>query len=170
VDQSRTDGDIDVIGVMAEVAVAKLLGLDYDRILAIGTDDGSDLVFNGITIDVKSSFYQTGRLMLRRELRSEVAVFVVPTREGNVMRVEDDDLFDHLRQRIHEGLHRNPVLLIPALCHHARCVVPRQGVEQHDAVLTGAAVPHHVDGQVHAAFGSDAGIQKENLRRINLCH
>lgn len=86
-DDSRSDNDVDVLGMKGEVAVAKLLGLSYDRIFKVGTDDGSDLNFKGITIDVKSTFHEGGRLLLRRELRSEVAVLVVPTREDNVMRV-----------------------------------------------------------------------------------
>lgn len=86
-DGSRSDNDVDVLGIKGEVAVAKLLGLSYDRIFTVGTDDGSDLNFKGITIDVKSTFHEGGRLLLRRELRSEVAVLVVPTKDDNVMRV-----------------------------------------------------------------------------------
>jgi hypothetical protein len=98
VDKSRTDSDVDLLGIRAEVAVAKLLGINYDHLLTPSVDDGTDLMFKGISIDVKSTFHETGRLILRRELRAEVAVLVVPTAEVNVMRVVGYTTPDHFKR------------------------------------------------------------------------
>ena len=61
---NRSDGDIDLLGVKAEIAVAKILNLPY-RASALGIDSGADIWADDIGIDVKSTFYQTGKLLFK---------------------------------------------------------------------------------------------------------
>ena len=60
----RPDGDIDLLGVKAEISVAKALQLPY-KAAALGIDSGADLWADDIGIDVKSTFYQAGKLLFK---------------------------------------------------------------------------------------------------------
>eukprot|EP00919_Chromeraceae_sp_WS-2016_P009199 GHVR01021644.1.p1 GENE.GHVR01021644.1~~GHVR01021644.1.p1 ORF type:complete len:172 (+),score=20.95 GHVR01021644.1:147-662(+) len=87
-DGSRSDNDIDYLGVRAEFAVAALLQLDYEP-SALGIDDGADMWCGGVNIDVKSTFYPDGRMLFksRDAFKSVVCVLVSSTEDDSVMNV-----------------------------------------------------------------------------------
>lgn len=78
--------DIDLLGIKAEQAVAKLLSIDYTA-ARMGIDDGVDIWFGDIGIDVKATFHQSGKLLFKSldAFRADVAIFVTSTDEDNVM-------------------------------------------------------------------------------------
>ena len=63
-DKGRSDADLDLLGVKAELAVSKVF--DLDHIHAAGVDDGRDVWLDDISIDVKATFYPTGRLLFKK--------------------------------------------------------------------------------------------------------
>lgn len=64
-DQRRDpDRDLDLLGVKAEMAVSKLFHLDFNP-AAMGIDDGADLWFGDVSIDVKASFTPSARLLFK---------------------------------------------------------------------------------------------------------
>ena len=63
-DKGRSDADLDLLGVKAELAVSKVF--DLDHIHAVGVDDGRDVWLDNISIDVKATFYSTGRLLFKK--------------------------------------------------------------------------------------------------------
>jgi hypothetical protein len=87
-DGSRSDNDIDYLGVRAEFAVASLLQLDYEP-SALGIDDGADMWCGGVNIDVKSTFHQNGRMLFKSKsaFKSMVCVLVSSTENDSVMNV-----------------------------------------------------------------------------------
>lgn len=82
------DDDLDLLGIKAEQAVAKLLSLGYTA-ARVGVDDGSDLWFGGMSIDVKATFHQTGKLLFKSldAFRADCAILVTATDEDDVMSV-----------------------------------------------------------------------------------
>jgi len=54
-DSRSSDGDLHYVGLKAEMAVAKLMGLEIDRDHHGDGDRGYDFVWRGLTIDVKYS-------------------------------------------------------------------------------------------------------------------
>jgi hypothetical protein len=85
---NRSDGDIDLLGVKAEIAVAKALQLPY-RASALGIDSGADIWADDVGIDVKSTFHQTGKLLFKslEAFVAEYAILVTASGEEDVMRV-----------------------------------------------------------------------------------
>jgi len=63
-DKGRSDADLDLLGVKAEFAVSKVF--DLDHIHAVGVDDGRDIWLGDISVDVKATFYTTGRLLFKK--------------------------------------------------------------------------------------------------------
>ena len=63
-DQGRTDGDIDLLGIKAEMAVAKVFDIEYSP-FQLGVDSGKDLWLGDISIDVKATFHKNGRLLFK---------------------------------------------------------------------------------------------------------
>ena len=60
-DPKQTDLEIHRKGVAAELAVARMLGVDVDSTIMISGDDGTDLKFKGRTIQVKyNEYFQYG--------------------------------------------------------------------------------------------------------------
>ena len=76
-DQIRSDGDIDLIGVKAEMAVAKVFDIDYNP-FQLGVDSGKDLWLGDISVDVKATFHGDGRLLFktRNAFKADCAVLV----------------------------------------------------------------------------------------------
>lgn len=60
----RSDFDVELLGVKAELATAKVFGLEFMP-FALGIDAGADLWFDDVSIDVKSTFHQNGRMLFR---------------------------------------------------------------------------------------------------------
>jgi hypothetical protein len=63
-DNSRSDDDVDKLGLKGEFVVSKLFNINFNPSL-IGIDDGCDLWINEISIDVKSTFYENGKLLFK---------------------------------------------------------------------------------------------------------
>lgn len=63
-DKSRNDNDLDLLGIKAEVCVAKIFEIDHNP-FQLGIDSGKDLWLGDISIDVKSTFYRTGKLLFK---------------------------------------------------------------------------------------------------------
>ena len=68
---------VDMLGVRGELAVAKLFNVDT-TIQALGLDDGVDIWIDDISIDVKSSFYEKGKLLFPtlEKFRADIGVLV----------------------------------------------------------------------------------------------
>ena len=65
-DQVKSQQDLDLLGVKAEVAVSKVFNIPHQH--AIGVDDGCDLWLDDISVDVKATFHKSGRLLFKRNL------------------------------------------------------------------------------------------------------
>ena len=63
-DQGRNDNDLDLIGIKAELSVAKVFDIDHNP-FQLGVDSGEDMWLGDISIDVKSTFYPDGRLLFK---------------------------------------------------------------------------------------------------------
>lgn len=87
-DGSRDDGDIDLLGIKAEVAVANLLDCKYSP-FEFGVDTGTDFFLGKVSIDVKSTFYKTGKLLFKSKdyFKADCSVLVSSTNDDNVMSV-----------------------------------------------------------------------------------
>lgn len=88
-DGGREDGDLDLLGIKAEVAVAKLLGISDYNPFEFGVDCGHDMAMGDITIDVKATFYRSGLLVFKTldSFRSSTAILVTGKEDGDVMNV-----------------------------------------------------------------------------------
>lgn len=94
IDTSRGGDSADLPGIKAEIAVAKLLNADFDP-NTLGIDNGCDLYLDignkEIAIQVKSCHNPTSKWMLgtpHAKANWDLAVFVLPTEEAEIMRVE----------------------------------------------------------------------------------
>lgn len=91
IDQRRAGNssmDIEQLGLMAEIAVAKVLGCDYSP-FELGVDDGSDMWLGNSSIDVKASFHASGSLLFktRQAFRADCAIFVTATSEDSTVTI-----------------------------------------------------------------------------------
>ena len=87
-DSNKTDNDIDFLGICGEVATAKALSIDYSP-RAIGMDDGMDMWAAGMSIDVKATFHENGRLLFKsiNSFAADIAILVTPTQEEGCFNV-----------------------------------------------------------------------------------
>lgn len=85
---AESDEDLDLLGVKAEMAVAKLLHLDYSP-FDLGIDDGMDMWFGDTSIDVKATFHETGKLLFKslEAFRADCGILVTKTGDDAVMNV-----------------------------------------------------------------------------------
>ena len=79
---SRSDFEVHLLGVMGELAVARWLGVEVDTsVSASGDDKVSDLVHNGVRIQVKTRTVQEKPIYLffnqREQFRADVAVLAL---------------------------------------------------------------------------------------------
>ena len=79
--------DPDIEGAMSELALCKHLGVYPEGVMEVGTrsvskgtDDG-DIVFEGVSIDAKSTQHQTGRLICMKK-NDAVDLYVLLTLVG----------------------------------------------------------------------------------------
>ena len=63
-DKSRTDHDIDLLGVKGELAVARIFQIDHD-IHKGGIDMNIDMWDNDVSFDVKATFTQAGHFVIQ---------------------------------------------------------------------------------------------------------
>ena len=89
IDKDREPLSIDRLGVRAELAVAKILGLDFSA-STLGIDSGNDLFVpikndRFITLQVKSTFHEHGNLLFPKTCKFEFtfAVLVCQRKEPN---------------------------------------------------------------------------------------
>ena len=77
----RSDNDIDLLGLKAELAVSKLFNIKHD-VFRFGVDSGIDMWLDDFSIDVKATFHKNGHLLFKdiESFRSDFAVLV--TQEG----------------------------------------------------------------------------------------
>ena len=75
VDQSKSDKDVDYIGMVGELAVAKALGLDMD-FEKVGVDYGIDFTYNNYTVDVKTRSFPGEDLVFKshKAFKAQVAI------------------------------------------------------------------------------------------------
>ena len=104
-DQGRTDDNIDFLGVKAEMAVAKVFGIEYSP-FQLGVDSGKDLWLGDTSIDVKATFHKKGKLLFKtlNAFKADYAILVCENgpqlldvvgyipREVFCMECQDDDL------------------------------------------------------------------------------
>jgi hypothetical protein len=83
-DDSRSDADVDLLGIRAEMAVAKAYGLNFNP-YNLGIDEGSDMFSDEIGIDVKASFHREGKLVFKSvdAFKADLAVFVTDCPEDD---------------------------------------------------------------------------------------
>lgn len=93
IDTSRAGKDADLPGLKAEIAVAKLLGIDFN-INDMGIDNGCDLYMRvgakEIALQVKSTHHSSAEWLLgtpHAKANWDLSVFVRPTTEPEVMQV-----------------------------------------------------------------------------------
>ena len=88
VDKDRNAFSIDVLGVRAEVAVAKLFNLDFSA-ATLGIDSGGDLFISlkdsqFFCLQIKATFHKNGNLLFRHDCKFEFTSAVL------VCQMEDD--------------------------------------------------------------------------------
>jgi hypothetical protein len=80
VDTGMGEGEAHYIGLKAELAVSKLLGVGFDKTNTLKGDDGKDIVYRGLRIDVKCS--QLDLKFRPGTFTADVAILVQPLRKG----------------------------------------------------------------------------------------
>jgi len=88
-DQSRTDQDIDYIGVKGELAVAKVLQINHD-IHKGGIDPNIDMWYLEISIDVKTTFKPNGHLIFKSldAFKSDIAILCSKVEDSEDILIE----------------------------------------------------------------------------------
>ena len=86
IDPIRSDEEIDIAGIKAEMAVAKLYQLDHDP-YHFGIDSGVDLWSGETSIDVKSTFHPNGHLVFKSldAFKADIAMLCIV--QDNVVKV-----------------------------------------------------------------------------------
>ena len=84
----RSDADIDLLGLKAEMAVAKALQLPY-RASDLGIDSGADMWSEDVSIDVKATYHKSGKLLFKSldSFVAEYAILVTISDDEDVMRI-----------------------------------------------------------------------------------
>lgn len=79
ISKKKTEFEIDYHGVLAEMSVASVLGIDVDSSEMLHGDDGYDLMFNGKKIEVKFSFYPNADLIMMKktDLKADFYILVI---------------------------------------------------------------------------------------------
>ena len=86
VDSSRSNRDITYLGFMAEILVSRVLDVPFSTELYAGQDPGVDLIWEGLKIQIKCSFYHFSDLKIRngkhlrenKPLAADVFILVKP--------------------------------------------------------------------------------------------
>ena len=84
----RSDADIDLLGLKAEMAVAKALQLPY-RASDLGIDSGADMWSEDVSIDVKATYHKSGKLLFKSldSFVAEYAILVTISDDEDLMRI-----------------------------------------------------------------------------------
>ena len=80
--------DVELLGMKAEIAVAKTLNAEFSP-FDLGIDDGADMWLGGRSIDVKASFHPHGQLLFktREAFRADCAILAIATDEDDVINI-----------------------------------------------------------------------------------
>lgn len=93
IDKTRTDNDVDLLGIKAEIAVAKVFDIPFSA-SELGVDSGNDLFINAgdreLSLQVKATFYEKGRLLFagNKPFTWDAAILVCSTDQEDVMRID----------------------------------------------------------------------------------
>jgi len=81
-DQGRNDNDLDLLGIQAEVCVAKVFDIEHNP-FQLGVDSGEDMWLGDLSIDVKSTFYPRGKLLFKNmeSFKADCSVLVCKQEE-----------------------------------------------------------------------------------------
>lgn len=87
-DGARSDSDVDLLGLKAELSVSNVFSCDHN-VFQLGIDDGADMFLNKISIDVKSTFHENGKLLFKslEAFKAHCAVLVTATKQVDVMAI-----------------------------------------------------------------------------------
>ncbi len=115
IDTTRSDQEIDINGVKAEMAVAKLYQIDYDP-FHFGIDSGVDLWSGETSIDVKSTFHPHGHLVFKSldSFKADVAMLCV-IRENVVKVVGGCEKHWFMENHVNRAFSRNKKDAYPSL-------------------------------------------------------
>lgn len=119
---------IDLLGVMGEYAVSKVLKIPMDMSCSLEGDGGTDLMMDEYNIDVKTTKYKTGKLVfnLNDELKADVYILCWAVEElmqvvlqGYIRRASMDDLMTKQNlgygmRKVIEQRHLKPISLLLA--------------------------------------------------------
>ena len=85
-DSGRSDNDLDYLGLRSELAVSKAFNIQHN-LFQLGIDEGVDLWLDDISIDVKSTFYKTGKLLFKNAeaFKASCAVLVCENLENEMI-------------------------------------------------------------------------------------
>lgn len=86
-DQGRDDNDLDLLGIQAEVCVAKVFDIEHNP-FQLGVDSGEDMWLGDLSVDVKSTFYPRGRLLFKNieSFKADCSILVCH-KEENIFNV-----------------------------------------------------------------------------------
>lgn len=87
IDTSRSDQRIDYYGVLAEIAVGRVLGVSHNTHELPAGDDGYDLIWNGKRCEIKFTFYAKGHLLTKRKADVQADIFLLLTGDDSAMRI-----------------------------------------------------------------------------------
>jgi len=88
VDKTRSEADVELLGMKAELAVSAVFGIAHQP-MAIGVDIGADLFLGDVGVDVKSTFHQNGQMLFRSpdHFKADVCVLATATDDADVINV-----------------------------------------------------------------------------------
>lgn len=81
VDNDLSDEEMHYIGLKAEYAIAKLLGVDFNPENMLSGDGGTDIIYRGLTVDVKYS--QLDLKFRPGTFLADVAILTQPLQRGS---------------------------------------------------------------------------------------
>ena len=92
IDKTRSDQDIDLLGICAEIAFSKLFDVDFNA-SALGIDSGGDVYIpcgdSEMCVQIKSTFHKSGNLLLTNhdKMNWDIAVLVTKCEISNAFNV-----------------------------------------------------------------------------------
>ena len=120
IDKHRSMEELDIIGITAEFATAKFLGLPYAMEL-FDVSDECDLQVNGIKLEVKSAKYSDGELRIPKwQINKQVHAYVMTRMITRNMHVWDvvgfipkSEFLNQMKVMTFKGYEANPMYVVP---------------------------------------------------------
>jgi hypothetical protein len=88
-DRNNTSYGINIIGHLGEQAIGQALGFPVDTTVLVGGDNGSDMVIDGMTIQVKTSQLKSLIFNQLWQFKSDIAILVQYVGEDKTKSEED---------------------------------------------------------------------------------